>query len=171
MMTVEIFLLRLMHILGGTFWVGSGLFTSLFLVPALATSGANASQIFGALQQRRLFTVLPLVAVLTIASGLRLMWITSAGFAPSYFVSASGRTFAGSGAAAIVAFLLSLLVARPASARAAQLGGSLASAPEERRAGLAMEMASLRRRGAAASAVAVALLVLGAAGMAVARYL
>jgi uncharacterized membrane protein len=169
-MTVEILLLRLIHIVGGIFWVGSGLFTSLFLVPALATSGANAGQVFAALQQRRLFTVLPLVAVLTIASGLRLMWIISAGFAPSYFASAQGQAFASSGVAAIVAFLLSLLVARPASARAAQLGGSLAGAPEEKRAGLAMEIATLRRRGGIASAVAVTLVVLGAAGMAVARY-
>src|SRR3979490_1807186 len=101
-MTVEILLLRLIHIVGGIFWVGSGLFTSLFLVPALATSGANAGQVLAALPQRRLFTGLPLVAVLTIASGLRLMWIISAGFAPSYFASAQGQAFASSGVAAIV---------------------------------------------------------------------
>jgi uncharacterized membrane protein len=171
MPTIEIFLLRLIHIVGGTFWVGSALFTSLFLVPALATSGANASQVFAALRERRLFTLLPLVAVLTIASGLRLMWITSVGFAPSYFASAAGRVFASSGTAAIVAFLLSLLVARPASARSAQLGASLASLPEDKRARLAVELTRLRRRGAVASGTAVTLLVLGAAGMAVARYL
>ena len=170
-MTGELLLLRLIHILGGIFWLGSALFTSLFLVPALATSGANAGQIFAALQRRRLFTALPIVAVLTIASGLRLMWIASVGFTPSYFASASGRAFASSGTAAIVAFLLSLLVARPASVRATRLGGALASAPEEKRAGLAMEVAKLRRRGGVTSMVVVTLLVLGAAGMAVARYL
>ncbi|HTE45531.1 MAG TPA: hypothetical protein VK636_09830 [Gemmatimonadaceae bacterium] len=170
-MTVELLLLRLIHVLGGVFWVGSAVFTTLFLVPALAASGADTGQIFAALAQRRLFTVLPSVALLTIASGLRLLWIASAGFAPSYFGSATGRTFACSGGAAIGAFLLSALVARPTSIRAGRLGSSLANAPDEQRARVTVELATLRRRGAAASAAAVTLLVLGAAGMSVARYL
>src|SRR5215208_45998 len=113
MMTVELFVLRLIHVLGGIFWVGSALFTTLFLGPALATSGANVAQIIAALQKRRLMTFLPLAAVLTIASGLRLLWITSAGFSSAYLATTTGRTFAAAGAAAVVAFLLSLFVARP----------------------------------------------------------
>src|SRR5687768_5581068 len=167
-MTAEILVLRLVHILGGIFWVGSGLFTTFFLVPALASSGPAAGQVMAALQRRRLFTALPVSALLTILSGLRLMWIGSAGFAPAYFASASGGTLAASGAAAIVAFLL----ARPAAVRAAQLGASLAGTPEGAgRAAVAGELAALQRRGGIATAVAVALLLLAAAGMAVARYL
>jgi uncharacterized membrane protein len=169
-MTVEFFLLRLVHVLGGIFWVGSALFMALFLAPALATSGANTSQIFAALQQRRFFTALPLIAVITFASGLRLMWIASAGFTPSYFASASGRTFAASGAAAIASFLLRVAVSGPAAVRVATLGGALASAPEEKRPLIAKDLATLRRRAAVSSAVSVTLLVLGAAGMSVARY-
>src|SRR5688572_4160460 len=123
-MTAEILILRLVHILGGSFWVGSGLFTTFFLVPALASSGPAAGQVMAALQRRHLFTALPVSALLTILSGLRLMWIGSAGFAPAYFASASGGTLAASRAAAIVAFLLALLVARPAAVRPAQLGAA-----------------------------------------------
>ena len=123
-MTAEILVLRLVHILGGIFWVGSGLFTTFFLVPALASSGPSAGPVMTALQRRHLFTALPVSALLTILSGLRLMWIGSAGFAPAYFASASGGTLAASGAAAIVAFLLALLVARPAAVRAARLGAA-----------------------------------------------
>lgn len=171
-MIAELIVLRLVHILGGIFWVGSGIFTSVFLVPALASSGATAGQVMGALQQRRLFTVLPIVAVLTILSGLRLMWLVSGGFAPGYFASATGGTFAASGAAAIVAFALSLLVARPAAVRAAGLGAAIAAAPDPSTRGrLEHQLASLRRLGAVASTIAVTLLVLGAAGMAVARNL
>jgi uncharacterized membrane protein len=169
-MTVEIFLLRIVHIVGGTFWVGSALFTSLFLAPALATSGANAGQVFAALAKRRLSTVLPVVGILTILSGLRLMWIASGGFSTSYFASPSGGTFAGSGAATMVAFLLGILVTRPSAVRAGRIGSTMATAPMERRAGLEAELAMLRRRSALASGTAAALMVLGAAGMAVARY-
>jgi hypothetical protein len=171
-MSAEIVVLRLVHILGGIFWVGSGLFTSLFLMPALASSGPAAGQVMAGLQQRRLFTILPVVALLTILSGLRLMWIGSAGFASAYFASASGRTLTAGGAASIAAFALSLLVARPAAVRAARLGASLAGAPEGAdRATLAAQLDALRRRGAVSSMLAVVLLVLAAAAMAVARYL
>jgi uncharacterized membrane protein len=171
-MTAELLVLRLVHVLGGIFWVGSGLFTALFLVPALAGVGPAAGQVMGGLQRRRLFTVLPVVALLTIASGLRLMWIGSGGFDAAYFASAPGGTFAASGLAAIAAFLLSLLVSRPAAVRAAGLGAAIAAAPDEaRRAALAAQLERTRRRGGLASNAGALLLVLAAGGMAVARYL
>ena len=170
-MTVELFVLRLVHVLGGIFWVGTVLFTTFFLAPVLAASGAGAAPIMAALRERRLMTYLPLAAVLTILSGARLMWLASAGVMSAYVATAAGRTFALAGAAATAAFLIGILVGRPAAIRAAQLGGALASAPAERREAMAAEAATLRRRNAAASAVVAALLIVGAAGMAVARYL
>ena len=170
-MAAELYILRLVHILGGIFWLGSGLFTTFFLMPALGRIGpAAAGPLMGALQQRRLFTVLPIVAVLTILSGVRLFQIVSAGFAPAYLASPTGKTFLWSGIAAIAAFLLSLLVARPAALRAGQLAGSIPSLPEDQRAGRAAEAERLRRRSALAGIIAMVLLVGAAAGMAVARY-
>ena len=170
-MNAEILVLRLVHVLGGVFWLGSGLFTSLFLLPAFAGSGAAAGAVMAGLQRRRLFTVLPIVAVLTILSGLRLMWIGSAGFSRLYFESGMGLTFAVSGALAIVGFLLSLLVARPAMLRsgalAAQAGG-MAAGPE--RDAINVRIGALQRRGAVSSVAAVSLVTLAGAGMAIARY-
>ena len=75
-MTAELIFLRLVHILGATFWLGSGLFTTFFLVPALGQVGpAGAGPVMGALKQRGLFTVLPVMALLTILSGARLLHI------------------------------------------------------------------------------------------------
>jgi len=171
-MHAELLVLRLVHVLGGVFWVGSGLFTALFLVPVLAASGATAGQVMAGLQQRRLFSVLPTVAFLTIVSGLRLMWLTSAGFSAAYFAAPSGLTYALSGLAATVAFVLAVLVVRPAAVRSGQLAASVAAAGDERaRTDLTGQLASLRRRGEVVSTVVVILLVLGAAGMAVARYI
>ena len=170
-MSTELLVLRLVHILGGIFWLGSGLFTTFFLMPALGRVGpAAAGPVIGALQQRRLFTILPVVAVLTMLSGLRLFQIVSAGFAPAYVSSRTGQTFIWSGIAALLAFLLSIVVARPAALRAGQLGASMASVPEEERAARAAEVERLRRRSAVASVAAMVFLVGAAAGMAVARY-
>ena len=171
-MSAEILVLRLVHILGGIFWLGSGLFTTFFLIPALGRVGpAAAGPVMGALQARRLFVVLPVVALLTMLSGFRLLHIASGGFAAGYFSSRPGQTLLWSGIAAVLAFLLSLLVARPAAVRAGALGASLATLPEPERGARAAEMARLQRRSGGASVAAMVLLIGAAAGMAVARYL
>lgn len=170
-MIAELLLLRLLHILGGILWLGSGLFTTFFLIPALGRLGPGAAgPVMGALQQQRLFSVLPAVAVVTLLSGLRLLHLVSAGFSNAYLETTMGRTFLWSGVAAVLAFALSLMVARPAALRAGTLGAGLASLPETERAGRAAEVERLRRRSGAASAIATSLLVGAAAGMAIARY-
>ncbi len=170
-MSSELIVLRIVHVLGGIFWVGSGLFTSFFLIPALGRLGpAGAGPVMGALQQRRLFTILPVVAVLTILSGTRLLQIASGGFSAMYFDSRTGQTFLWSGVAAVMAFLLSLLVARPAAVRIGQLSASLATMPEADRAARSAELERLRRRSGSSSTIATILLIGAAVGMAVARY-
>jgi uncharacterized membrane protein len=169
-MQAELLLLRLIHILGGIFWVGSGLFTAIFLLPVLAKAGPSAAHVATGLQKRRLMLVLPITALLTMASGARLMAITSNGFSRDYFTLASGKMYAVSAIAAIVAFLLSVIVSRPAAARMAELSHMAASGETDRQR-LNAEIQRLQRRTAFSSTIAVVLLVLSAAGMAVARYL
>ena len=171
-MSPEILVLRLVHVLGGIFWVGSGLFTTFFLVPAIIAAGPAAGPVMGGLQQRRLFTILPTVAVLTILSGLRLMWIASGGFRSEYFQTRTGATFAIAAAASVIAFVLSILIARPMAVRATQLAAEMARTPEgQPRAAIADEMARVRSRGALVTTISVGLLLVAASGMAVARYL
>src|ERR1700674_5327679 len=129
-MRAEFLVLRLIHILSGITWVGSGIYTSIFLVPALSSSPAVMGQVMEGLQRRRIFLVLQIVAALTILSGLRLLWIDSAGFAASYFASGTGRTFAISAGAAIVAAVLSFGVGRPAMVRAGTIAASLGTSAD-----------------------------------------
>jgi uncharacterized membrane protein len=170
-MAFELIILRLVHILGGIFWVGSALFTTFFLIPALGTIGPAAGQVMGALQKRRFMTVMPIVTLLTILSGVRLMWISSAGFSGAYFTTAGGRTYASGGLAAILSFLLGIIVIRPAMTNAARLGAALAAAADDAaRAALSAQTQALRQRGALASAVATVLIIVAAVAMAIARY-
>lgn len=170
-MTAELLVLRLVHVLGGIFWVGSGLFTTFFLLPAFGKAGPAAGAVMGALQQRRLFTVLPAVAILTLLSGFRLLWIVSSGLSSEWLGTRMGQAFLWSGVAATLAFVIGMLFARPAGVRAAQLGAQLASAPESERSARAAEVERLRRRGASLGLLVMVMLLAAAAGMAVARYL
>ena len=171
-MKAELLILRLVHILGGIFWVGSLMFTSFFLIPVIGSSPVVAGQVMAGLQKRRLFTLLPIVALLTIASGIRLLAIASAGFSSAYFSTSTGRVFAASALAAIIAFFLSILISRPGFVRVGKLGASLATATDEgTRQRITAEMQRLTRRVAIANAIVAVLLLFAAAGMAIARYI
>jgi uncharacterized membrane protein len=171
-MKAELLTLRLIHIFGAIFWVGSLMFTSFFLVPVIRSSPAVAGQVMTGLQKRRLFTILPIVAFFTIASGLRLLAIASAGFSGAYFSTSTGRTFATSAVAATIAFLLSVFISRPGFVRIGQLGASLATTTDEgERQRITAQMQQLNRRVTISNGFVVVLLLSAAAGMAIARYL
>src|SRR3954468_21694072 len=170
-MTIELLFLRIVHIVGGIFWVGGTLLTTFFLFPALRTLGAAAGPVFAAVQQRKLSGWMLTAALLTVLSGLRLLWIPSGGYQSAYFATAPGMGFSTAGLSAIVAFVLGTMIVRPAAMGAARIGASIASAPPEQRGQLSAEVARLGKRSAIGGTIVAALLVLAAAGMAMARYL
>jgi uncharacterized membrane protein len=168
---MELLVLRIVHVLGAIFWVGSGIFSTFFLQPAMVEAGPAAGQVAAGLQRRRLFTVLPIVALLTILSGARLMWITSGGFSPAYFTSPMGRMFLLGAAAGIVAFLFGITFVRPAGERMGATAAALATATDaEQRAQLAASLAALGKKLRVSGLFVTALIILAAVAMAIARY-
>jgi hypothetical protein len=129
---------------------------------------AVAGPIIANLRQRRMFTILPIVAILTILSGIRLMMIVSAG-TPQWFQSPMGQTFSFSGLFAILSFFIAIFIARPATMRMGKLSASPA-ADDATRELHAAQMRSLQSRATWSTQIATGLLILAAAGMAVARY-
>jgi hypothetical protein len=169
---MEIIVLRLVHVVGGILWVGAAVFNMLFLAPALRRAGPAAGPIMATLRQRGLFVFLPAVALLTILSGVRLMAIMSGGFDAAWFGSAHGSAYAWSGLIAIVAFVLGVTVTRPLGNRLGALGAELARAEDDAaRAALGAQLASAQKWMAITGLALTAMLLVSAAGMAVARYL
>jgi uncharacterized membrane protein len=171
-MHAEILVLRLIHILSAITWVGSGIYASFFLIPAISGSPAAMMEVIAGLRRRRFFVILPVVATLTILSGLRLLWIASAGFASSYFDTATGKAFSWGGGVAIIAYIISYGVALPLNLRMAKIGARMkasAASPDVDR--LSGELNRLRRRTAVATTTAVIFGLIAASAMAVARYL
>lgn len=169
-MQAELLVLRVVHVVGGIIWVGSGVLMGLFLAPALATLGPTAGQVMGALQKRKMMVFMPTVAILTILSGIRLMMITSMGFSGAYFATGPGKAFAIAGLAGIIAFLVGILFNLPIAKKMAKISQEMASNPANKDA-LAAEAKSLQQRAATMGFAVLGLLLFAAIGMAVARYL
>ena len=169
-MQIELIVLRLVHILGAIIWVGAAIYSFIFLLPAIAQSGPAGGQVMMNLQKRKLFTALPIIAILTILSGIRLMQIVSTGFSASYFATGMGRTYAISGLLAIIGFLIGVVISRPGALRLQKLQASAASDPTSKEM-VQAEIRALQSRVAMSGTVATALIVAAAMGMAVARYM
>jgi uncharacterized membrane protein len=169
-MHAELIFLRLIHVVGGVYWVGSVMFTSFFLMPTLLKAGPMvAGPVSAGLQARRLMTWSPVIALLVILSGLRLMMIASQGQA-HWFEHRSGHAYAVAGLLAIIAFIVGMLITRPAMTKAAKLGQAAASDGASKQL-IQDELKRLQRRGYRSTMTVTWLLILAAVGMAVARYL
>jgi uncharacterized membrane protein len=171
-MHAEFLALRLVHVLSAITWLGGGILTAFFLMPAISGSQTAMAEVIAGLKRRRFFVFQPIVATLTILSGLRLLWIDSAGFAGSYFDSATGKAFSWGGLSAIIAYIISYGIAFPLNTRAAKIGARLrdvVAVPE--RESLTTDMNRTRRRAVIATLATVSFGILAASAMAVARYL
>jgi uncharacterized membrane protein len=171
-MTAEVIVLRLIHVLGAIFWLGSMMFMSLFLMPALAQAGPAAGPVMKGIMDRKFPVYTPIIAGLTMLSGLRLLMIASANFNGGYLSSPVGRTFAIAGTLAIIGFIFGMALVRPAMMKSAALAAQMQSAPDDATRGrIGAELTALRQKGAVGNMIVLVLLVLAAAGMAVARYM
>lgn len=170
-MHAELLVLRFIHIVSGIVWVGSGVFVAFFLIPAVAANRQIMPQLMDGLQRRRVFIILPTAGLLAILTGIRLLWIDSAGFADSYMETGPGRTFSIGGVAAIIALVLQVFVSRPLGVKLGAIAAQLAaSPPANERERLSAEAERLRRRNATATLAAVLFGLLAASAMAIARY-
>jgi uncharacterized membrane protein len=169
-MYLALLIARIVHILGGVIWVGSMVFISAFLFPALRDSGPDGAKFAAALQRRRFTEIVPAIAVLSMLAGLWLFWQDSVTPGSGFMRSGPGRAYSTGAVLAIVAFIIGVAVTRPAMMKAMALSESAVSAEQSQREAMLAQAQSLRMRGARFARVIAILLVLAATAMAVGRY-
>jgi len=163
--------LRFSHVFFGALWVGMMAFQVFFLMPALAEAGPEAGKVMGALARTRIPIILPIFALITLISGFWLMQRLSGGNMDAMMRTAMGKAFGLCGASALIAFLIGIVVMRPAMLRSVKLQESLATSGPADRATISAELQKLRARGNVFGKVVTGLMLFTLAAMAVARYL
>jgi len=99
---VDILILRLIHIGAGAFWVGSVFTFFLFVQPAAAAVGPDATKFtYRLLHYQRLSIAILSAAIVTVLAGATLLVITSSGLKPEILFSASRVGFTIGGIIAI----------------------------------------------------------------------
>ena len=164
--------LRIVHIVMGSFWVGSVVFTAVLLMPAMGSlppsvAGPVMDQL---IRVRNLPRAVMTYMGLTILSGLGLMYMVSGHFQRDWFQSRMGHGISIGAALAIIGSLIGVLVNKPTSKRMNELGAQMKAAGTPS-AEQSAEMGRLQARMMTATRWTAVLLGLAAAAMASARYL
>jgi uncharacterized membrane protein len=171
-MHLYLVVLRILHITGGVYWVGTILFLNFYVFPAVRNSGPDGGKIMQAITSTNKFAiVLSLVAIVTLLSGLLLLYQLSGGFAAEWFSSRYGMLLSIGGLTAIVAFVQGILINKPSVERIGAIGkqiqirGGLPTETEK------AEMLSLRERIFLSTKWLSLWLTITVVTMAIARYL
>ena len=169
-MDVGLILARLLHVIGGVLWVGAIWFVSVFLAPSLNEAGPDAGKVMQGLMRRKFMIAIPVIAVVTMLSGLWLYWKVSAGFEPAYMGSGPGKAYGTGATLAILAFIMGMVVTRPAMLKAGALTQAAMSAAADEKQAMMAQADALRARATVWSKVIVTLLIAATMAMAVGRY-
>ena len=167
-----VIVLRFIHVVFGALWVGMIFFSTFFLMPAIQEVGPEGGKVMAAVQRRGLMTVMPVLAIGALISGIWLYIRAGAGMPAEFGRSPVGMAYGLGGLAAFVAWVLGMAILRPSMLKAMALGQSLGpSTSAEERQRIMGEAQRLRGRAAAASRATAYLLLFAVTAMAVARYL
>jgi uncharacterized membrane protein len=125
-MYTYLLVLRIVHIACGVFWAGTAFFLAYYVFPAVIKSGPDGPKIMTAITGIRKFpTVLTLAALLTVLSGILLMWQLSGGFAGIWFTSTYGMILTLGGITATIAFFQALFINKPGVQKLQEIGSSV----------------------------------------------
>ena len=167
-MQALIVVLRLLHILGGSIWVGSVVFTAFFLMPSIAAAGPGGGAVMREFGQRKIPQFMMSLMAVTVLSGVGLMGVIGSRSDGAWFSSPMGRVISLGAAIALIASVYGAVVNRPTGMRMQKLGAEMQggqATPAQ-----AAEMQALQSKLLRASQVVAVMLLLAVAAMAAGRY-
>ncbi len=128
-MNYEIIILRLLHIGTGVFWAGAVIYLAAFIMPAVNALGPDGGKFMQQLSRtNKLPMWMMILTTLNILTGFRLFWIMSGGFQSEWITSSHGLAYTIGGVLAFGAYMIGLMVSKPAVERMAKIGEAVANA-------------------------------------------
>ncbi len=164
---ILIWILRIIHIVGGVFWVGGSLVMTFFVVPSVGTLGESGQKFVGHLMNNLKYSSrMAAASGSAVLAGAILFGLDArAGAAWARSSFAIGLSIGA--AFALIGFVLGILISRSSKAMA-QLAAQIQGKPTSEQ---LTRMQSIQKQQATYSIVTSVALVLAVVFMAIARYL
>ena len=167
-MNYLILVLRLVHIVGGIFWVGAALLMNFFVGPTLRATGDAGRQFAGHFMAKTRFVMAMNVSVIaTIVAGFWLYGIDSNWFSSPWMSSGAGTGFT-IGAVFAIAGLATGFMNGGNNRKLAKLGGQIQGKPTAEQ---AAQLGAITKQQGWVVPVNTVALLLAAFFMAISRYL
>lgn len=163
---------RILHILSAIAWAGSAFLFTFFVEPTVNALGEEGGKFMGYMsRERKINVVIPIISAVTVISGGFLYWHTSNGFDLDWVTSDVGIGFTIGAVAAIIAFVLGIVLIGPNVGRMEAIGAEIAASggppTQEQMAG----MAKVQRTLTLVGRIDIAFIGIAALAMSTARYL
>ena len=162
---------RALHIVTGAFWVGALFLVLLVLMPAIRGAGPAGAPVMEQLTEvRKIHLYMMWLPILTVLSGLGLMWNDSAGFSGPWMHSGPGRVFSLGAAFAILTMGVGMSVNSPTGRKLGALSKEMRTQggpPKPEQLG---EVKRLQGRMEGALRISAVFLLAAVVAMSVARY-
>jgi uncharacterized membrane protein len=166
-MTYFIWLLRIIHIVGGVFWVGGTLIMTFFIGPTVGATAEAGQKFVGHLMNNLKFSNrMSAAAGLTILAGAILFGL-DARAGSAWLRSGMGVGLSIGAGFAVIGFIFGILVGRTTKAMA-DLGAKMQGKPSPDQ---ISQMQTIRKQQATYSIISAIALILAVTFMAIARYL
>jgi len=166
-MTYFIWLLRIVHIVTGSFWFGGVIMMTFFVGPTVREMGEAGPKFVALLVRNRKFTTrMSIAAGLTALAGATLYWIDSAGLTSAWMHSGAGAGFGIGAFFGIIGFTAGILIGRTTNALV-NLGGQIQGKPTPEQ---LTRLQSLQKQQMNYSMTASITLLLSLIFMSIARY-
>jgi uncharacterized membrane protein len=122
-------LLRIIHILGGAFWIGGSLIHVAFIEPTAKATAPEGSKFVQYLVGRGRFSLFMVIASsLSVLSGAVLYWHSSGGLQSAWIGSGPGLVYTFGSLAGIAVYLVGMFMVRPRVDRLEVLGREMEAA-------------------------------------------
>jgi uncharacterized membrane protein len=162
-----IWLLRIIHIVAGVFWVGGTLILTFFIAPTIGATGESGQKFVGHLMNNLKFSNrMSAAAGLTILAGLILFGL-DARAGSAWLRSGFGIGLSIGAGFALIGFVFGILIGRTTKA-IAQLGAQMQGKPSPAQ---LTQMQTIQKQQATYSRISATTLILAVIFMAIARYL
>ncbi len=167
-MDIVLLVLRLVHVVGGVFWVGGALALTFFVMPSMMASAESGQKVMGYLMTQTKFSLaMSVSSISTVLAGFVLYGIDSNWFTSQWMMAGPGIGFGVGAVFALIGLGAGMMIPRVSKAMAA-LGAQIKGAPTPEQ---ASQLAALRKRQEMVSKINAFSLIIAALLMGVARYL
>ncbi len=158
-------IVRVVHVVSASIWIGAAFFAGWFLMPAIRDTGPDGGKVMMAVQKRGWVAAVPIIATLTVLTGF---WL----YRPYMGAEGNAAKILGfGGVVALVAYVCGAGVVSPSMAKANKLAPQAAAMPDgpARTAAMA-QIAALRQRALTFARIVSILVILSATLMTIAAY-